>query len=192
MPEMDGVETLKAMRKLEDYPCKDTPVVILTANAIVGAREQYLQEGFQAFLSKPIDFEKLEKTVQELLDKELLHPVKKSVSSDEELRISTSELPMIDGLDWGYASTHFKEEEAMLKTVKHFANSIEYDAKELETLYRENEQDSDRKKYRTKVHSMKSSAAIVGIIPLAGMAKVLEDAARNNEHDVIEGMTPIF
>ena len=39
---------------------------------------------------------------------------------------------------------------------------------------------------------MKSSAAIIGIIPLAGMAKVLEDAARNNECDVIKQMTPIF
>ena len=192
MPEMDGIETLKVMKKMEDYPSKDTPVVILTANAIVGAREQYLGEGFKAFLSKPIDFQKLEKIIEELLDKKLIHHVKRAVLQEEEININTSELPMIDGLDWGYAATHFKDEETMLKTVKLFAASIEYEAKELEALYLDNEQPEGIKKYCTKVHSMKSSAAIIGIIPLAGMAKVLEDAARNNECDVIKQMTPIF
>ena len=48
------------------------PVVILTANAIVGAKEQYLAEGFQAFLSKPIDFKKLENIIEKLLDKKLM------------------------------------------------------------------------------------------------------------------------
>ena len=110
----------------------------------------------------------------------------------EEIGINTSDLQMIDGLDWGYAATHFKDKETMLKTVKLFAASIEYEAKELEGLYLESEQEEGRKKYCTKVHSMKGSAAIIGIIPLSGMAKVLEDAARNNECDVISQMTPIF
>ena len=192
MPEMDGIETFKVMKTMEDYPNKDTPVIILTANAIVGAREQYLVEGFQAFLSKPIDFRKLEKLIVELLDKTLVHYVNKSVLQEEEISVNTSELPMIDGLDWGYAATHFKDKEMMLKTVKLFADSIEYEAKNLEALYLEHEQAEGRKKYCTKVHSMKSSAAIIGIIPLAGMAKVLEDAARNNECDVIKYLTPVF
>ena len=80
----------------------------------------------------------------------------------------------------------------MLKAVQLFAASIEYEAKELEGHYRETGQEEGRKKFGTKVHSMKSSAAIIGIIPLSGMAKVLEDAARNNECDVINQMTPIF
>ena len=192
MPEMDGIETLKVMKTMEDYPNKDTPVIILTANAIVGAREQYLAEGFQAFLSKPIDFRRLEKIIVELLDKTLVHYVKKSVLQEEEISVNKSELPMIDGLDWEYAATHFKNEEMLLKTVKLFVDSIEYEAKNLEALYLEHEQAEGRKKYCTKVHSMKSSAAIIGIIPLAGMAKVLEDAARNNECDVIKHLTPVF
>ena len=192
MPEMDGIETFTLMKQLEDCPNKNTPVVILTANAIVGAKEQYLEAGFQAFLSKPIDLQELEKTLEELLDKTLVHHVKRAVSQEDEISINTSELPMIDGLDWGYAATHFKDEEAMLKTVKLFSASIEHEAKELEALYFEIELEEGRKKYCTKVHSMKSSAAIIGIIPLAGMAKVLEDAARNNECDVIKQLTPIF
>ena len=192
MPEMDGIETFTIMKQLEDYPSKDTPVVILTANAIIGAREQYLEAGFQEFLSKPIDLQELEKIIEELLDKTLVHHVKRTVLQEDKININTSELPMIDGLDWGYATPHFKDEETMLKTVNLFTASIEYEAKELEALYLEHEQTEGRKKYCTKVHSMKSSAAIIGIIPLAGMAKVLEDAARNNECDVIKQLTPIF
>ncbi len=192
MPEMDGIETLQVMKNMADYPSKDTPVVILTANAIVGAREQYLEEGFQAFLSKPIDFKELEKLIEELLDKSLIHHVKKATFSEEETSINTSELPMIDGLDWIYATTHFKDMDTLLKAVKLFVSSIEYEAKELEVLYLGIEQEQGINKYRTKVHSMKSSAAIIGIIPLSGIAKILEDAARNNECDVIKQMTPIF
>ena len=193
MPEMDGVETLKAMKLMEDYPSKDTPVVILTANAIVGAKEQYLSEGFRAFLSKPIDPRKLEEIIEELLDKSLMqHVMRAVVKQDEEVNINTSELPMIDGLDWGYAATHFKDEETLLKSVKLFAASVEYEAKELEALSKDIKQEEGRKKYRIKVHSMKSSSGIIGIIPLSGMAKVLEDAARNNDCDLINQMTPIF
>ncbi len=192
MPEMDGIETLKVMKNMEDYPSKDTPVVILTANAIVGAKEQYLKEGFQAFLSKPIDLQELETVIKELLDKALIHPVKRAALHEEKSGINTSELPMIDGLDWSYAAMHFTNEDAMLKTVKLFTASLEYDAKELDALLLEIEQPEGRKKYCTKVHSMKSSAALIGIVPLAGMAKVLEDAARNNECNVITQMTPVF
>lgn len=60
MPELDGVETLHRMKQLPDYKCMGVPVVILTANAIVGAKEKYLKEGFDDYLSKPIQGGKLE------------------------------------------------------------------------------------------------------------------------------------
>ena len=53
MPEMDGIETLEHI-KGEDHLCKETPVIILTANAIRGAREAYLEKGFTDYLSKPV------------------------------------------------------------------------------------------------------------------------------------------
>ena len=52
--------------------------------------------------------------------------------------------------------------------------------------------DATGKAFCTKVHSMKNSAATIGIIPLAGMAKVLEDYARKNETDVLKALTPTF
>lgn len=55
MPEMDGIETYHKMLELDECVNKNTPVVVLTANAIVGAKEKYLTEGFYDYLSKPVD-----------------------------------------------------------------------------------------------------------------------------------------
>ena len=67
MPEMDGVETLHELRKLPDCGSGDLPVVALTANAIAGAKESYLKEGFDGYLSKPVNVEALEKMLLEKL-----------------------------------------------------------------------------------------------------------------------------
>ena len=81
MPEMDGVETLHEIQKLEDFSNDKTPVVALTANAISGAREYYLKEGFADFLTKPIDISKLEQIIIAHLPEELVH--KKGVKTGE-------------------------------------------------------------------------------------------------------------
>ena len=77
MPDLDGIETLHKMRELIDYPCKDVPVVALTANAIQGAKEMYIKEGFDNFISKPIRPEKLEGMICELLPSELIIKIMK-------------------------------------------------------------------------------------------------------------------
>lgn len=61
MPEMDGMETMNRMKQMQDNLSADTPVVMLTANAIMGARENYLAAGFDDFLAKPIEQDKLDK-----------------------------------------------------------------------------------------------------------------------------------
>lgn len=71
MPGMDGVDTLHQMEKMDCF-IQDPPVVIaLTANAVTGARESYLKEGFTDYLSKPIDYEKLEDMIREYLPDEM-------------------------------------------------------------------------------------------------------------------------
>lgn len=72
MPDMDGIETLQVMRSMQDYPCKGTPVIALTANAIAGAKEMYLAAGFDDFLSKPIIPDKLENMIRRKLPEELM------------------------------------------------------------------------------------------------------------------------
>ncbi len=189
MPELDGIETFRIMKEMIDYPSKNAKVVILTANAIVGAKEKYLAEGFDAFLEKPIEPFKLESMIKTLLDQKLIW---KPTEGEEDSNNEMIELPAVEGLDWQYAKVHFPDEQMLLETVKFFVETIEYDAKEVEDLLAHVEDSAGMKAYRTKVHSMKNSAATIGIVPLAGMAKVLEDAARNENPEVVKTMTPIF
>ena len=54
MPEMDGVETLNKMREIDNFINTDTPIIALTADAVAGARQAYLDIGFNDYLAKPI------------------------------------------------------------------------------------------------------------------------------------------
>ncbi len=200
MPEMDGLETFNIMKQMEDYPSKGAPVVILTANAVVGAKEMYMEEGFDAFLAKPIDYKKLEDLIQQLLSNSgvaINTPTTQSYNTKTTTESTANketddELPMVDGLDWKYAKAHFLDDAMLLDTVSFFHSTIDYDAKELEELYKDIGSESGRINYRVKVHSMKNSAATIGIIPLAGMAKILENAARDGDIDVLNAITPVF
>lgn len=67
MPEMDGIEAFHQIMNLEESKNKETPVIVLTANAIVGAKEMYLNEGFYGYLSKPVERNTLINTIKYLL-----------------------------------------------------------------------------------------------------------------------------
>ncbi len=73
MPVMDGVQTLHAIRELEGNPSRDIPIIALTANAVAGARELYLKEGFQDYLTKPIDADKFENMLIEYLPSNVVY-----------------------------------------------------------------------------------------------------------------------
>ena len=190
MPEMDGVETYAVLKKMENYPSKKTPVVVVTANAVIGAKDRYIvKDGFRAYLSKPLEYEKLEKIIKTLLDKNKILAVAQDAKEE---KMAETQLPMINGVDWGYAGNHFNSCSDMLGTMAFFRASIEEDIEELRGLYQALEEPEGYKKYCTKIHSMKNSAATVGIIPLAGMAKVMEDAAREGNKECIDMLMPVF
>ena len=67
MPEMDGVEVLKKIRELEKDKEKKTPVIVLTANAMEGSKEEYLSYGFNDYLSKPVNGASLKNTLKKYL-----------------------------------------------------------------------------------------------------------------------------
>ena len=69
MPDMDGEETLRALKN-SDGPNRDTPVIVLTANAIEGSREKYLSMGFDSYLSKPVIPAALEQSLIDFLPEE--------------------------------------------------------------------------------------------------------------------------
>ncbi|MBQ1510580.1 MAG: response regulator [Selenomonadaceae bacterium] len=74
MPGMDGIETLKRAREIAGGRFKDTPIIVLTANAIAGAREMFLAAGFSDYLSKPVAGADLEQMIQKYLPPEKIQP----------------------------------------------------------------------------------------------------------------------
>ena len=70
MPEPDGIQTLHLLKNNYMAMSYATPVVALTANATPGAEKMYLNEGFAAYMSKPVDSKKLEKLLLKLLPQE--------------------------------------------------------------------------------------------------------------------------
>lgn len=63
MPEMDGVETFKKLKEQGDF---NTPVITLTADAVTGAREKYLKEGFAEYISKPFTKEQIKEKIENI------------------------------------------------------------------------------------------------------------------------------
>ena len=204
MPEMDGVETLHHIKKLSDCPCQDTPIVVLTANAVSGAKEKYLAEGFDDFLSKPIVPEKLENMIRNMLPEELIveevlpeDADSSQIAASKQTKAEVSEefleeFPQVDGLDWHYAWLHLPDKELLEYTIKEFYAQIDSAADKLEQLFGQLEEPNQMDLYRIQVHAMKSLAATVGIIPLAGVAKILEYAARDGKIETILSMTEAF
>ncbi|MBQ3911910.1 MAG: response regulator [Lachnospiraceae bacterium] len=95
MPDMDGIETLEHLR--ESGKNTETPAIALTANAVSGAREMYLNAGFTDYLSKPVDGAKLEKLLSEVLPAEKLQkPVSLSASDTAGNTPETSRILVID------------------------------------------------------------------------------------------------
>ncbi len=103
MPEMDGVETLKQLKALEDNLSKDTPVIALTANAVAGAKEEYIAQGFADYLSKPVQGSTLEKMVRAYLPEKLVHTGREENGQDkkdaESVRESKEKEAVGDGSD---------------------------------------------------------------------------------------------
>ncbi len=171
MPDMDGIETLKHIR--ESGKCIDVPAVALTANAVSGAREMYLGAGFTDCLFKPVDGEKLEKLLFDMLPKNKIKEGEFE-SIDE-----------IDEIDEAAGLTNCGSLEGYINVLSVFRQTTENKAREIEDLYRK----EDIEMYTIKVHALKSSARIIGAGQLSGLARSLEDAGKSGDLDYINANT---
>ncbi len=72
MPDMDGIEALKRAKQIERVKNTGTSFIAITANALSGARDEYLRQGFDEFVSKPVNGRHLEEAVMSCLDKNLI------------------------------------------------------------------------------------------------------------------------
>lgn len=167
MPEMDGIETLHEIRKLSNCPNHDTPVIALTANALSGAREGYLKEGFADFLTKPIDGDLLEQTTMKYLPETL---IRNAMEAGEETEKDNVEMDDRKYLQYGISIENGllyakKDREMYLDLVRMFVK----DRTKQDTIYQflvgENMKD-----YAILVHGLKGNARMLGADQLADMA----------------------
>lgn len=199
MPDLDGVEVLHKIQTWESYPSSAAPIIALTANAVTGAREMYIKEGFDDFLSKPIQPEKLEKMVMEKLppEKVIYKNADDTIAeAKQEAEMVNMALPDLEGIDWKYARLYCKDISMLKDTIQLFYASAESEALRLEQILEQLQTSEAREQlcgqFRIKAHSMKNSAAMLGAIYLAGAARMLEYAARDQRTDILQCITPVF
>lgn len=207
MPDLDGVETIKKMQVLEDNLCKETPVIALTANALSGAREMYLDIGFSDYLSKPFQPEKLEEMILEYLPKEKIVAVDMPAlpkKRDKTLNFAEQGFPDVEGIDWKYAAIVQPDTESLLDVIMMFASLLKSEAQVLKKNYNillgmldtkpsESEEVLEAwRQYRVKVHAMKTSAAMIGAISLSSFARLLEDFSKKRLIEPIKALTDVY
>ena len=215
MPKMDGIETLVRMRELPDNLNIDTPCISLTANAVSGAREEYITAGFRDYLSKPVDGEKLERMLIEYLPKDKVflpeskeyiaagsilktgNLIDENVQNDENVdnngdkdvidaELELDQIKKYRGIDVEVALNNCGSIEVLKNVINQFRDSIDDKSNEIE----EYEQNGDIENYTILVHALKSSSRLLGAIELSEKARMLEEAGDDNKIDEIKKGTP--
>lgn len=182
MPEPDGIETFHILKE-EGNPNRDTKVIALTANALAGVREEYLNEGFTDYLSKPIEAGKLEKLLQKHLPKEKIHLAEEEKKQSIKIEVSTEQTKETEasdlGIDRKLGITYCNDSEEMYQEIlKVYYEQGQKYKEDLLTYYREKEW----KRFEILVHALKSNSMSIG-------AKQFSEEARWQEMLVKEGVT---
>jgi CheY-like chemotaxis protein len=181
MPEMDGIETASAIRALNGNYFKTVPIIALTANAVFGMKEMFLAEGFNDYLSKPIEIFKLNEQIERWIPGDKRRSVGKPVKRTQSevaayppvMEVENLE---IEGLDvqrgvmmTGGAMTNY------LRVLELFCRDAEV---RLEIL-REMPDEAALPLFTTQAHALKSASASIGAASLSKKAALLEDAAKH-------------
>ncbi|MGN0142358.1 MAG: cache domain-containing protein [Roseburia sp.] len=206
MPEMDGIETMKALRDSGFLP-ENTKIIVMTANAIAGAKEQYLAEGFDSYLSKPIAVDGLEKVLAEYLPEEKVsfrHKEKKKADVQETAEQETAEHIESEASQNPADEDSFTQEELQMfstqvpeldvktglvycvesrmfyiEMLNEFINGKK-DEELAEFLLKE-----DWDNYRITVHALKSNAKTIGAMDLSEEARMQEMAAKEKHTEEV-------
>ncbi|SDY02292.1 Hpt domain-containing protein [Ruminococcaceae bacterium YAD3003] len=187
MPEMDGTEAFHLIRESEGGASKDSPVICLTADAVVGAKERYLAEGFTDFLTKPIDSYALEKMLIKHLPKEKVECViedqDQEIDSPNEVAVSADLSSLVSaGIDPKIGLPYCQNDEAFYRSM---LNEYAHSKIEREAVLKKSFSESDWKTYAIHVHSLKSTSKMIGALALSEQAAKLEAAANAGDGNTI-------
>ena len=187
MPGMDGTQTLLKIRELESKNNLTTPVICLTADAIRGAREHYISQGFNDYLTKPVDGRSLEKTLMTYLPKDKIEKITPSVHTKNTEPVKKKE-PVFDAIEKVGVDTVkgmgfcMKNEEVYKNILTEYVT--EYTDRKANIVKYHDDKDWDN--YSIYVHSLKSSSKTIGAMELSDIAAGLESAANDKDEKVIE------
>ena len=185
MPEMDGIETMHRIRDKAGNYYQKVPIIALTANALPGNREMFLEEGFNDFLAKPVEMSVLERVLRRNLPEEKL-VFQTDTEGQYEKRQSEAESDQaeeiqVGDLDVKQALLYCGGRGAYLEILERCCEEGAQERQLLEELYEK----QDWKNYTIKVHALKSTMRSIGAMPLFEKAKALETAAKSEDVNFI-------
>ncbi|MDR1275144.1 MAG: response regulator, partial [Candidatus Accumulibacter sp.] len=178
MPEMDGVETTAAIRA-RGGRFASLPIVALTANAVSGMREMFLENGFNDFLSKPVEIPKLDGVLKKWIadEKRLDAPADEPEAPAEECVF-----PEITGVDVLDGIARIGGSQSRYLTL---LETFRRDAQASFALLDNPPDEASVRAFTTLVHSLKSALATIGANAMSQSAAFLEEAGRNCEFSAI-------
>ena len=185
MPEMNGTEALNLIRGNPGSASNRSPIICLTADAVMGAKDKYISEGFTDYLTKPIRIASLEKMLMKYL------PEKKVERIQEDIRAARAKenegkedyAPLIEaGVDPQTGLKYSQNDDMLYKTLlSEYAAGMENKAENLNSNLRAKDWDT----YSIYVHSLKSTSKMIGATALSEQAARLEAASSDKDVDTI-------
>lgn len=177
MPEPNGVETFRRIRSLEHCASSKAVVVILTANAVVGARDLYISEGFDDYLSKPVDYADLERMLIKHLPKKFIRRIE---CSDEYRNMNTAEY--FTNADFSVLNTKIGMKYCRGDPQMYRELLDVYSTQSTGYIKRlDGDIDSgNTEDYAIVAHAIRSSSKNIGAEKLSGIAKLQEMFAKQN------------
>jgi DNA-binding response OmpR family regulator len=169
MPGMDGIDTTRLIRKHESDYAKNIPIIALTANAVAGNEQMFLEEGFQAFVSKPINIIKLDKVIQKWI-------TRKPPVNNIQPETDTSPPPAdgIPGVNMKSGLSLYEDDMDMfLIILNSYATNIPAELEKLRGVTKENLHE-----YALTVHTVKGASSTVGAQSVTELARELEMKAK--------------
>lgn len=176
MPEMDGVQTFEKLHGDKTSPNFETPVIMLTANALAGMREQYMDVGFADYVSKPVRGAKLEEAIRRNLPESLIKPASPEIPAE-----AVSAEPS------GFADICSAVPELNVNAALQYCCGSAELLNDLLHDFTENDHFSDLKAafeekrwedYRRHAHSLKSTSLMIGLTGLSERARASELALK--------------
>ena len=197
MPVMDGIEATQRIREFDGEYFKRIPIVALTANAINGAKDLFLNAGMNDFVAKPISVKDIGDVMRKWLPKELIiengtteevNVEAKSQSDTNKENNNEEDKDMGGELDRSIGIQYCGTEELYESVLEDFYKLIDTKAAKIEELLSQN----DIKTYTVEVHALKSTARMIGATKLSELAYEMEMAGNAQDMEAINSKTPVL